>query len=318
MRHDSNLFNRWDASARLAGEVILETAAQLGRHVSPGLDEYYADAVFHSLRRKVEDPALLALSLTLPPETTLAQDMELVDPDSLHRARQLVKRQLAEQNVAAFMELYASNRDEGDYLLTAEAMGRRNLKNVALTYLMALDPLPEEHLTLCVEQYRSATNMTDCIAALTNLVNLDHAIRQEVLDDFYGKWAGDPLVLDKWFTLQALSILPNTLENVALLTDNPSFSIENPNKVRALIGAFCTSNHVRFHEKSGAGYTFLADKILVLNTINPQIAARLVAPLINWKRYDVERQNLMRRQLERIAGTQDISRDVYEIVDKSR
>ncbi len=318
MRHDSNLFNRWDASARLAGEVILETAAQLGRQVSPDLDEYYADAVFHSLRRKVEDPALLALSLTLPPETTLAQDMDPVDPDSLHIARQLVKSQLVQQNVAAFMELYVSNRDKGDYLLTAEAMGRRNLKNVALAYLMALDPLPEEHLTLCVEQYRSATNMTDCIAALTNLVNLDHTIRQEVLNDFYGKWASDPLVLDKWFTLQALSILPNTLENVALLTDNPGFSIENPNKVRALIGAFCTSNHVRFHEKSGAGYTFLADKILVLNTINPQIAARLVAPLINWKRYDVERQDLMRRQLERIASSQDLSRDVYEIVDKSR
>jgi aminopeptidase N len=160
--------------------------------------------------------------------------------------------------------------------------------------------------------------MTDCIAALANLVNVDHAIRQEVLADFYNKWVGDPLVLDKWFTLQALSILPNTLNNVALLAGNPSFSIENPNKVRALIGAFCANNHVRFHEKTGAGYTFLADKILELNTINPQIAARLVAPLIHWKRYDMERQRLMCGQLERIANMQNLSRDVYEIVDKSR
>jgi aminopeptidase N len=318
MRYDSNLFNRWDASARLVGEVILEAAEQLGDNRQPRLDENYTHAVFHSLRRKVEDPALLALSLTLPPETTLAQDMKVIDPDSLHKARQLVKRQLARENAAAFMELYLSNREKGSYLLTAEAMGRRSLKNVALAYLMVLDPLPEEHLTLCVEQYRSATNMTDCIAALANLVNLDHDIRQEVLADFYNKWVSDPLVLDKWFTLQALSILPDTLKNVALLFDNPSFSIENPNKVRALIGAFCANNHVRFHEASGAGYTFLADKILQLNTINPQIAARLVAPLINWTRYDERRQGLMRGQLERIAGTRDLSRDVYEIVYKSR
>ena len=160
--------------------------------------------------------------------------------------------------------------------------------------------------------------MTDCIAALASLVNIDHAIRQEVLADFYNKWVGDPLVLDKWFTLQALSILPSTLKNVSLLIDNPSFSIENPNKVRALIGAFCANNHVRFHEKTGAGYTFLADRILELNAINPQIAARLVAPLIHWKRYDKERQKLMCEQLERIADMRNLSRDVYEIVDKSR
>ena len=286
--------------------------------MNPAIDDNFADAVFHSLRCKIEDPALLALSLTLPPETTLAQDMGIIDPDSLHKARQLVKSQLAQKNKDAFMELFLGNQEKGEYLLTAEAMGKRSLKNVSLAYLMALDPLPQEHLVLCVQQYRSATNMTDCIAALTNLVNLDHEIRQEVLDDFYSKWVGDPLVLDKWFTLQALSVLPNTLKNVALLADSPSFSIENPNKVRALIGAFCANNHVRFHEKNGAGYTFLADKILELNIINPQIAARLVAPLINWKRYDLKRQELMRGQLERIVGAQDLSRDVYEIVDKSR
>ncbi len=318
MRHDSNLFNRWDASARLAGEVILEVAEQFSQNVYPNIDGYFVDAISHSLRRKVEDPALLALSLTLPPETTLAQDMEIVDPDSLHKARQLLKSQLAHKNKDAFMELYLSNQEMGDYRLNAEAMGRRSLKNVSLAFLMALDPLPEEHLSLCVQQYRTANNMTDCIAALANLVNLDHEIRQEVLDDFYGKWVGDPLVLDKWFTLQALSDLPNTMKNVVLLTDSPSFSIKNPNKVRALIGAFCANNHVRFHEKNGAGYTFLADKILELNSLNPQIAARLVAPLINWKRYDLKRQELMRNQLDRIVGTQDLSRDVYEIADKSR
>jgi aminopeptidase N len=318
MRHDSNLFNRWDAAARLAGEVILETAEQLLRQLRPNLDQAYGDAVTGSLSGKVDDPALLALSLTLPPETTLAQEMETIDPDALHDARQLVKRQLAEKNSEAFRDLYMGNRETGQYHITAQAIGRRSLKNVALGYLMAVDPLPEEYLALCVGQYRTATNMTDCIAALANLVNLDNDIRHEVLADFYAKWADEPLVIDKWFTLQALSILPDTLEKVRLLLRNPLFSIENPNKVRALIGAFCTSNHVRFHRRSGDGYIFLANRILELNGINPQIAARLVAPLINWKRYDGERQKLMRGQLDRIAAARDLSRDVLEIVDKSR
>ncbi len=316
MRHDSNLFNRWDAAARLASEVILEVSTQLNQNMDANIDPNFLEAISHSLGRKIEDPALLALSLTLPPETTLAQDMEIIDPDSLHSARELVKRKLAQQNTAAFWQIYHSNLEKGDYVLTADAMGRRSLKNIALTYLMAIDPLPEEHLALCVYQYRSASNMTDCIAALANLVNLDQEIRKEVLADFLKKWIDDPLVIDKWFTLQALSTLPDTLKNVALLTQHSSFSIENPNKVRALIGAFCNSNHVRFHDKTGAGYTFLADNILALNTINPQIAARLVAPLINWHHYDQQRQELMRGQLQRIAGAQNLSRDVSEIVDK--
>ena len=318
MRHDSNLFNRWDASARLAGEVILETAQQLRTNQQVRVDECYRQAVSHNLRQKVEDSALLALSLSLPAETTLAQDMDIVDPDSLHGARQILKKQLAQDNAPVFLELYHNNLETGDYSLNAEAMGRRSLKNVALSYLMSLDPLPEEYLTLCVQQYRTASNMTDCIAALANLVNLDRQIRHELLADFQRKWADDSLVLDKWFTLQALSILPDTLQKVESLVDHSSFSIENPNKVRALIGAFCTNNHVRFHNKNGAGYAFLADKILTLNTINPQIAARLVTPLINWKRYDSKRQELMRGQLQRIAETPELSRDVYEIVDKSK
>ncbi|MDK9707712.1 MAG: aminopeptidase N [Desulforhopalus sp.] len=318
MHHDSNLFNRWDSSARLAGEIILEVAGQLNEKVSPVLDERFTEAVFHSLRREVEDPALLALSLTLPAETTLAQDMTVIDPDSLHTARQLVKTSLANNNREAFLELYQRNEGGEGYQITAEAIGRRSLKNVCLSYLMAFDPLPEEHLRICLKQYQSATNMTDCVAALANLVNLDHKVREEVLADFFAKWQADPLVLDKWFTLQALSVRPDTLANVILLLDNPSFSIENPNKVRALIGAFCANNHVRFHVADGAGYRFLADKIIELNVINPQIAARLVTPLISWKRYDKNRQELMRVQLERIAGTNGLSRDVFEVVDKSR
>lgn len=317
MAHDSNLYNRWDASARLALEIILEVAGQLSAKQSPELDPCFQEAVAKSLGEEVEDAALLALSLTLPAETTLAQEMAVIDPDALHHARQWVKRRLAEKNRDAFVQLYESNGEKGSYGLDPRAMGRRSLKNVALSYLMATHPLPQEFLALCLHQYHHASNMTDCIAALSCLVNLDHPGRQEVLDDFYGRWQDDPLVLDKWFILQAQSVLPDTLERVKELLHHPAFSMENPNKVRSLVGAFCANNHVRFHANNGAGYEFLADRILELNVINPQIAARMVAPLINWKRYDHLRQDLMRRQLQRIAATPDLSRDVYEIVEKS-
>lgn len=317
-RADSNLFNRWDASSRLAGEIILEIAGQLQNKMEPAVDDLYLQAVSGNLAAKIDDPALLTLSLELPPETTLAQEMSIIDPDALHQARQLVKSLVAKKNQDSFAALYHDNREAGTYTLTPAAMGRRRLKNIALHYLMALDPLPAEIQELCYRQYRQASNMTDTMAALANLVNLDNEMRRNALDDFYRKWCKDPLVLDKWFSLQAMSILENTLENIRQLTDNPSFSITNPNKVRALIGAFCTGNHLRFHEKSGAGYRFLADKIKELNAINPQIAARLVAPLINWRRYDTGRQQLMQQELERILAIEDLSRDVYEIASKSR
>ncbi len=318
IRADSNLFNRWDAATRLASEVILEVAEKLQNNQPPTVEELFLDSVSRALSEKIDDTALLALALQLPAETTLAQEMAVVDPDALHMARQLVKRELAQRNVEQFTDLYYDNQQTGAYALTPEAMGGRSLKNVCLSYLMSLDPLPDHIQNLCYEQYRQASNMTDAIAALANLVNLDNSLRDNGLNDFYNKWNQDPLVLDKWFTLQATSRLENTLDNVKQLTNNVSFSISNPNKVRALIGAFCSGNHVRFHDRTGAGYRFLADKIEQLNAINPQIAARLIAPLINWRRYDEKRQGLMQQELDRILAIKNLSRDVYEIVSKSR
>jgi len=315
---DSNLFNRWDAASRLASETILELAKKIQDNQAPLIEELYLDAVSESLSGHIDDPALLALSLQLPSESTLAQEMDIVDPDALYIARLQVKREMANRNREQFTAIYHANKERGDYTITPEAIGKRSLKNISLSYLMSLDPLPEEIQHLCYEQYRQATNMTDTIAALANLVNLDSDLREEALDDFYKKWINDPLVLDKWFSLQAMSTLENTLSNVDQLTKNESFSMSNPNKVRSLIGVFCSINHVRFHEKSGAGYRFLADRIIQLNSINPQIAARLVSPLINWRRYDPERQKWMQQELDRILAIKDLSSDVYEIASKSR
>lgn len=316
-RTDANLFNRWDAANRLAGEVILEIVGTLQSRQTPSIDELYLEAVSASLQGTIDDPALLALSLQLPAETTLAQEMAVIDPDALHDARQLVKKELAKRNKQQFLSLYHSHKDDEAYAVTPEAMGRRSLKNTSLAYLMALDPLPKEIQELCYHQYQQATNMTDSIAALSQLVNLEHPLKDDALGDFYKKWINDPLVLDKWFILQASSTLENTLDNVIQLTAHRSFSLFNPNKVRSLIGAFCSGNHVRFHEKNGAGYRFLAEKIEELNAINPQIAAKLVTPLTSWRRYDPERQKLMRQELDRILMIADLSRDVFEIASKS-
>jgi aminopeptidase N len=158
--------------------------------------------------------------------------------------------------------------------------------------------------------------MTDVSAALAGVVNADRPAGDELLADFYNKWRNDPLVVDKWLMLQATCILPGTLDRVKELMNHPAFSMKNPNKVRSLIGAFC-SNQQQFHLIDGSGYTFIADQIMALDPLNPQIASRLVTPLTMWKRYDRIRQELMQAELERIGALPGLSADVGEIVDKS-
>ncbi len=317
MAHDSDLFNRWDAANRLSESIILECVHTLQQGGAPSLDPLFVEALRLNLQQQGGDKALLAQALTLPAETTLALQMEIIDPDNLYLARQLVRSELARQLGTEFIHAYEENQDVGAYALTPEAMGRRSLKNICLSYLLAIDPLPAAHLNLAMNQYGHKANMTDVMAALGGLAHCQVPERQEVLADFYQQWQGEPLVVDKWLTLQATSNLEDTLETVQALLIHPAFSLTNPNKVRALIGAFSTSNQVRFHAKSGAGYAFLAEQILTLDPINPQMASRLMTPFTSWKRYDTNRQHLMREQMERISGQQGLSAGVYELVEKS-
>jgi aminopeptidase N len=318
MKHDSDRFNRWEAATQLSTETILDIAGMIANKEPVIFNEFFFSGVYHNLISPADDQSLLALTLQLPAETTLAQDMTTIDPDALHQSWRLVKKELAGRFRNEFIQLYNQNRITGDYRITSSDMGKRNLKNSALSYLMSLDPLPDDILDLCADQYRQADNMTDTIGALKCLVNLDTGIRKELFDDFFDRWQEDNLVMDKWFALQAVSSMEDTLENVKALTGNKLFSLENPNKVRALVGSFSSANHFRFHDSSGEGYSFLTDIIIKLNSVNPQIAARLVTPLINWKRYDSRRQSLMRGELDRIAKANGLSKDVAEIVNKSR
>ncbi|MDD3814346.1 MAG: aminopeptidase N [Desulfocapsaceae bacterium] len=317
MAHDSDLFNRWDAANRLSESIILECVSALQHGAIPVLDPLFVQAVRLNLLQQNNDRALLAQALTMPAETTLALQLEIVDPDNLHLARKFVRSELARQLDQEFFQVYGENRERGNYVLTPEAMGRRSLKNICLSFLLSMDPLPAEYLDLAVKQYEQKDNMTDVMAALSALAHCPVNERQEALADFYQQWQGEPLVVDKWLTLQATSSLEDALDTVKSLLTHPGFSLHNPNKVRALIGAFGTGNHVRFHAATGSGYAFLAEQIINIDSFNSHISARLMSPFTSWKRYDTSRQQLMREQMVKIADQPGLSVGVYEVVQKT-
>lgn len=315
-RCDSNLYNRWESSMQFSQEVILEVAGMLETGRNPSIDSLYLKSMSDAIEGEQQDKALFALSLQLPAETTLAQEMPVIVPDLLHNARDIVASEVADHNVDSLLKLYHANAGEKCYSISSQAMAQRSVRNAVLKLLMSINPLPDEVVELCRIHYFESSNMTDTIGALSSIVDHDIPLKQEALNHFYERWKGDPLVLDKWFFLQSISSDSDTLNKVQELMEHPAFSITNPNKVRALIGGFCAANHYRFHDSEGRGYSFLVDQILRLDELNPQIAARMVSPFTNWKRYDSGRKELMRDCLEKIAGTEGLSRDVSEIVSK--
>jgi len=205
--------------------------------------------------------------------------------------------------------------DTGPYQIEGAAIGRRALRNTCLAYIAAADA--ERGATLARAQFETRANMTDVLAALTVLADLDRPERPAALARFYAAWSRDELVIDKWFALQARSSLPGTPNRVRELTMHPAFERKNPNRVRALVGAFAQGNQIRFHDASGAGYAFLADEVITLDPINPTTAARLVQPLGAWRRHNPARQALMQRQLERVLATANLSKNTYEMASKS-
>lgn len=313
MAHDGDPFNRWDASQRLALGVILHNLHRTD--VTPTLDAGLSAAFAATLRHPTLDKSLIAQALTLPDEDYVAGFMDVVDPEAIHAARSALRRALACTHRDALLAVYEENADSGPYTLDMAAVARRRLRNLCLAYLTeAGDPSLR---TRAAEQYQHAGNMTDALAALTALVHTEGPDQTEVLVDFYRRWRHDPLVLDKWFTVQATSPLHGTLERVRELTAHPDFNLRNPNRVRALIGAFCQRNPARFHDIRGEGYALLAEHVLALDALNPQIAARLASPFTQWRRFDANRQALMRAQLERLLAKPGLSRDLHEIVSKS-
>ncbi len=315
LAHDADPFSRWEAGQQLATRLILDLTDRIQQlqALSVGMD--FIDAFRVTLRSENQDEAMIAQTLTLPSESYLADLIDPADPQALHDARRYVLRALAEALREDFLSVYRANTGHGSYSTDPESIRQRSLKNLCLAYLMELDD--KSIRAICMEQFHSSDNMTDVMAALHAFANTDCDERRDLLAVFYGKWRDDPLVLNKWFALQATSRLCGTLTEVKALTRHPAFTLRNPNRVRALIGSFASGNPVRFHDRNGAGYEFLADHVLTIDRLNPQVAARLVGGLSLWRKYEPRRQNMMKAQLERILREAVLSRDVREIVTKS-
>jgi aminopeptidase N len=316
MAHDADPFNRWEAGQRLASDLILRGAQALQMHHAIEVPRAFVAAFARVLKRvdARSDPAFTAEVLSLPSETTLAERMDVVDPDALHQARLQVRVQLAWDLEPELLDVWRAPRATGPYSPDAAAAGARALRNLALGYLMELDK--PEILDRALMQFERADNMTDAMAALSMLANCDCHERQVALDAFYARWKDEPLVVDKWLAVQATSRLPATLHEVKRLTTHPAFDIRNPNKVYALIRGFC-ANHVRFHAADGAGYELAADRIIELDVLNPQVAARVARAFDRWRRFDTGRQAHARTALEHILGTAKLSRDTREVVSKA-
>ncbi|MCB1801899.1 MAG: aminopeptidase N [Gammaproteobacteria bacterium] len=314
LANDSDGFNRWDAAQTLTRRVLLRMVGQyregIEMTVPDGLLQAFGDALGDGSR----EPALLAEILGLPAIGYLGDFMDRVDVDGLHLARETLRISIGRALHERLLATYEALAEQGGYEPSAEAIARRSLKNRALAYLVAADGLAGGER--CREQYQRQHNMTDVMAALSLLADSDHPARAAVLADFEQRWQNEPLVMDKWFSVQAMSVRSQTLDDVRRLMQHPAFSMRNPNKVRALIGAFANANPVRFHAADGSGYAFLQEQVLALDPANPQIAARLLRAMSRWRRYDDARQEHMRAVLETIAKSK-VSKDVYEIASKS-
>ncbi len=263
---------------------------------------------------EAEDPAFAAEMLALPSENYVAEQVKVVDPDAIHAVRDELRRRLAAAMRGELRAVYGAHRGAGPYSPDAASAGRRTLKNSALELLMELDDAGVR--ALCMKQFEAADNMTDALAALCLLANCDCPERAPALDAFYNKWKNEPLVVDKWLAVQSTTRLPSALADVKRLMTHPAFNIRNPNKVYALIGGF-RGNQVRFHAADGSGYAFLADQVIALDAINPQVAARMARGFDRWRKFDTGRQAHARAALERIHEATGVSKGVLEIVTRA-
>ena len=324
LAHDRDPFNRWEAGQRLFARLIGAACECLARGEDIARVEWPArvlDAVGRVLA-DASDPAFVAEALTLPGETTLAEQMAVVDPEVLHQARRGLMRHLARHHGATFAARYAALAPRGGYSTAPDEVARRRLRNLCLAYLAELEGEAggAEALTLARRQYADADNMTDQFAALSVLVNADGEAGDDAgaaaLADFYARWQGEALVVDKWLAVQATSRRAGTLARVEALTRHPAFDLRNPNKVYALLRTF-GANHRHFHAADGGGYRFLAAQVAALDPLNPQVASRLVRSFDRWRRFDPERQAHARAALESLHRQPGLSRDVFEVVDKA-
>jgi aminopeptidase N len=314
MAHDSDPFNGWEAGQDLAKRVLLGLVERVLEKRPLELDEGLVSAFRKVLSDPSLDGSIKALTLALPSEELLSQELSLVDPDAVHRARRFVVRELGLALREEWMRTYEQHARGADAIDKAQ-IDRRRIKNRALRYLVALEE--PDTLALAVQQFGAATGMTEYEAAFASLVDLDSAETDRAIAEFYERWRGEPLVLDKWFRIQAISGSPLAFDRVVALSKHPDFNLANPNRARSLLYCFAAGNPVAFHRADGRAYRFIADQVVELDAINPQVASRIVSSFNQWKRYEPGRSGLMNAELERIARRSGISKDVSEIVERA-
>ena len=316
MTRDSDGFCRWDAAQQLGVQVLGDLMAQAAKSQAVVVDSRLIEAYRGLLTDDSLDKSMVALMLKLPSEAYLVGLQDKANVQAIHLARTTARVQIAEALEQELWAAYQGNQINQSYAPTANQIAARSLKNSALSYLMLLET--PKALGACVKQFDQADNMTDVMAALTALVNSRFGVEKaHALSQFYQRWKNEALVVNQWFMVQACCAVPDTLEHVKSLMKHPAFDIKNPNKVRALVGAFAGQNLLNFHQVDGAGYEFLADQIICLNKLNPQIASRLLGPLSKWKSYDDAAADKMKLALKRIMAEPELSKDVFEVVSKS-
>jgi aminopeptidase N len=314
MAHDSDAFNRWEAGQALATDVLLEIAREADGGRPASSDPVYIDALRQVFSAAEEDPAFAAQMLMPPLENELALAMPSpVNPDAIHAARVALIQEVSRAHGARIDALYAKLSAPGPFSPDAASAGRRSLRNACLRYLTAADGFAAAEIADA--HYRTATNMTDMIAGLASLSRMNSPLRDAAFAHFFDRFRSDPLVVDKWMSLQAGSPLPGTAMGVRALMHHPAFDIQNPNRVRALLGAF-SINHLRFHAVDGDGYRLIGETIRTLDQFNPQVAARMAAAFENWRRYDAARQALMRAELEQTLKMPGLSTNLFEVATK--
>ena len=313
---DSDEFNRWEAGQQLMLRSFLSQLKNYKENKAIML----RGTLLQSFRNQLDhsatgDPSLMAQALSFPSESYLGEKMEVIDVEAVISIRKKFLEELALELEEDWKRVYKNMLDEGSYHLDPVSMGRRKLKNLCLEFIVRSDQINGAEMAFL--QYQNSSNMTDTMGALSALNDSDSEERKKAMTKFEQKWLDEPLVLDKWFSLQATSKLPETLEKVKSLTSHSKFDRNNPNRIRSVIGAFSMGNFSGFHEISGNGYRFLADSVIEYDRSNPMVAARLAGGFNRWRKFDSKRQELMQSEMERVAGVDELSTDVREIISKS-
>lgn len=322
---DTDGFNRWEAGQKLYTSLIFQTMD--GKQSEKTLSRVFKAFEMTLAGEHLDDYSIQAYALMLPTEGTLAEEMDVIDPEAIHDARGAVKKAIArkfqKELLAKYEELTAAMEAEGGELkIDAENIGKRRLRNVMLEYLCSIKDTPEEEKAaaeLATNHFTKASGMTDKMAGLNALASMSGEgadARDKALQKFYDDAAGYNLVVDKWFSVQALADLPDVLDRVKKLTEHPDFTLETPNRCRALISVF-TMNSAAFHDASGSGYQFIGEMLEKLDKLNPQVSSRLAGSLIQWKRYDEKRGQLMKAELEKLKEMKPISDDLFEVVSRA-